>query len=60
MPEGLDCQHQQRPTKTPHDDDMMMIGLHSAWHKVAVATDPERSDGGREGTAEGWQYARRA
>ena len=34
--------------------------LAPARHKVAVATDPERSEGVREGTAEGWQYARRA
>ena len=39
---------------------MFLSDLAPAWYKVATATDPERSEGEREGTAEGWQYARRA
>ena len=39
---------------------MFLSDLAPAWYKVATATDPERSEGVREGTAEGWQYARRA
>ena len=37
MPEGLDCQHQQRPTKMTHDDDC------GCW--VVISFGYDRTDG---------------